>query len=113
MKNGIASFLFFGYNWMSKLESVGYDLLGSMKNINLLVFITQLGLSVVVPLGGFILLAVWLKQRFEWGGWVVVVGVLVGIACAAEGLRSTLKVMSAMGKDKKEVQPPVAFNDHE
>ena len=83
-----------------------------MKNINLLVFVTQLGLSVVVPLGGFILLAMWLKNQFAWGNWVIIAGIVVGVLCAAEGLRSTLKAMSMMAKDKEE-QPPVAFNDHD
>ena len=31
-----------------------------MKNISLLLWLTQLGLSVAVPLGGFILLGLWL-----------------------------------------------------
>ena len=34
-----------------------------MKNLNLLIWLTQLGLSVAVPLGGFILLGLWLSQR--------------------------------------------------
>ena len=40
-----------------------------MKNLNMLVWLTQLGLSVAGPLAGFILLAVWLRQHFELGGW--------------------------------------------
>ena len=47
-----------------------------MKNLNMLVWLTQLGLSVAGPLAGFILLAVWLRQRFELGGWVLVVGII-------------------------------------
>ena len=35
-----------------------------MKDLSLLVWLTQLGLSVAVPLAGFILLAVWLRSRF-------------------------------------------------
>ena len=85
-----------------------------MKDLHLLVWLTQLGLSVAVPLGGFILLAVWLQQRFGWGKWVVVAGVLLGLLCAAEGLVSSLKAMKRMSGDKKdEVPPPVSFNDHD
>ena len=36
-----------------------------MKELNLLVWLTQLGISVAGPLAGFILLAVWLRQRFD------------------------------------------------
>ena len=84
-----------------------------MKKMNLLIWLTQLGLSVVVPLGGFILLALWLRQQFGWGDWVIIVGVLLGVVCAVDGLRTSLKAMERMSKDKKEEQaPPVSFNEH-
>lgn len=85
-----------------------------MKDLSLLVFLTQLGLSVAVPFAGFVLLAVWLHQRWGWGSWVIWVGVALGLICAAEGLRSTLKAMTLIAKDKKETQDPgVSFNDHD
>lgn len=79
----------------------------------LFVFITQLGLSVAVPPVAFVLLAVWLRNRFQWGGWVIVAGVLLGVICAAGGLRSSLKAMEFMTRDKKKEKPPVAFNNHD
>ena len=84
-----------------------------MKNVNLLIWLVQLGLSVAVPLGGFIWLGVWLRQRFDLGVWVILAGVFVGVVCAIDGLRSSLKAMERMAKDKKEEPPPVSFNDHE
>ena len=48
-----------------------------MKQLNLLVWITQLGLSVAVPLVGFIWLAVWLRSRFGLGNWILAVGILL------------------------------------
>lgn len=84
-----------------------------MKNVNLLIWLVQLGLSVAVPLGGFIWLSVWLRQRFDLGVWVILAGVFVGAVCAIDGLRSSLKAMERMAKDKKEEPPPVSFNDHE
>lgn len=83
-----------------------------MKKINLLIWLTQLGLSVAIPLAGFILLALWLHNQFGWGEWVIVVGVLLGVVCAADGLRTSLKAMERMSKEKKEEEPPVSFNDH-
>lgn len=83
-----------------------------MKKINLLIWLTQLGLSVAIPLAGFILLALWLHNQFGWGEWVTVVGVLLGVVCAADGLRTSLKAMERMSKEKKEEEPPVSFNDH-
>ncbi len=84
-----------------------------MKNAKLLIWLTQLGLSTALPLAGFILLAVWLHQKFQWGVWVVIAGVILGIICAVDGLRSSLKAMERMGNDKKESPPAVGFNDHE
>lgn len=84
-----------------------------MKNVNLLIWLTQLGLSVAAPLGGFLWLGVWLRQRFNLGVWVVLAGALVGVVCAIDGLRVSLKAMERMARDKKEEEPPVSFNDHE
>lgn len=84
-----------------------------MKDMKLLIWLTQLGLSVAVPLGGFILLAVWLQNRFGWGKWVVVVGVVLGVICAAEGMMSSFKAMKRMSEKKEEEKPPISFNDHE
>ena len=85
-----------------------------MKNLNLLIWLTQLGISVAVPLGGFVVLAVWLRQRFDLGVWVIIAGVAIGLYCAVNGLRSSLKSMARLAKDKKEeIPPPVSFNDHE
>ena len=85
-----------------------------MKHINLLVWLTQLGISVAAPLGGFIWLGVFLRQRFALGVWVVLAGVFLGVVCAIDGLRVSLRAMERMAKDKKENDPPpVSFNDHE
>lgn len=85
-----------------------------MKDIGLLVWLTQLGLSVALPPAGFILLAVWLRDRFGWGDWVLWAGTVLGLICAADGLRSSLKAMSRLTKDKQQKDPPpVSFNDHE
>ena len=84
-----------------------------MKNLSLLVWITQLGLSVAVPPVGFILLATWIRNLFDLGVWVVIVGAILGLAFAVDGLRTSLKAMARMAKDKKEDTLPVSFNDHQ
>ena len=84
-----------------------------MKNINMLIWLTQLGISVAVPLGGFIWLGIWLRQRFSLGIWVVLAGILVGSICAVDGLRTSLKALERMSKEKNDEPPPVSFNDHE
>lgn len=84
-----------------------------MKNLNMLVWLTQLGLGVALPLLGFIWLAVRLRDRYGWGTWVLWAGIILGILCAVEGLRTSLKAMERMSRDKKEQEPPVTFNDHD
>ena len=84
-----------------------------MKNLGLLVWLTQLGLSVAIPPAVFILLAVWLRDRFGLGAWVVIVGILLGVICAVDGLRVSLKAMEQMSRDKQEEKPPLSFNDHD
>ena len=85
-----------------------------MKDMTLLVWLTQLGLSTALPLAGFIFLALWLRNRFGWGDWVLWVGIVLGIISAIDGFRNSLKAMERLGKrSRKETPPPVSFNDHD
>lgn len=84
-----------------------------MKDLNLLVWLTQLGLSVALPLAGFVILGVWLHERCGWGGWTVWVGIGIGLSSAISGFRGAIRTMALMSKDaKKNDPPPVSFNDH-
>lgn len=85
-----------------------------MKNLSMIVWLTQLGFSVAFPLAGFIILAVWLRDRFGLGAWVLVAGIILGIAGAVDGLRHSLKVMELLSKNTKDDDPPpVSFNSHD
>lgn len=78
-----------------------------------LVWLTQFGFSVVGPPVLCLLGAVWLQNRFGLGGWLPAVGLLVGLAGAVGGLRSSLRAIDRQGRDKKEkIPPPVSFNRH-
>lgn len=83
-----------------------------MKDLTLLVWLTQLGLSTALPLAGFILLALWLRNSFGWGDWVLWVGIVLGIVTAIDGFRTSLKAMERTGRRNREDEPPVSFNDH-
>lgn len=85
-----------------------------MKDLSLLVWLTQLGFSVAFPLAGSILLAVWLRERFGLGAWVIWVGIVLGFLGAVDGLRIALKALDRLTRKKKdESPPPVCFNDHD
>ena len=77
-----------------------------MKELSLIVWLTQLGFSIALPMGGFIWLAVWLRERYQLGGWVIIAGAVLGIAGAVDGLRYSLKAMELMRRDKAAKKTP-------
>ena len=83
-----------------------------MKDWKLLVWITQLGMGIAMPLAGFTLLGVWLKSRFGLGPWVVITGCAVGLICAVRTFIGSLKMLSQQ-QDRQDPRPPVGFNKHE
>lgn len=84
-----------------------------MKELNLLLWLTQLGLSVAVPPVCFILLAAWLKNSCGWGSWVLWVGIGLGIYCAIVGFVSSMRTLARLTKNKQQDKPAVRFNDHD
>ena len=69
-----------------------------MKDLSLLVWFTQLGVSTALPLCGYVLLSLWLRNQFGWGAWVVVAGSIIGIVTAIDGFRTSLRTMEQMAK---------------
>ena len=84
------------------------------KNLSLLIWLTQLGLSVAMPPVVAIVLAVWLQRSYELGNWVLWAGIALGVICAVDGLRVSLLAMQRLQKNKEDKEPPpVSFNDHD
>ena len=85
-----------------------------MKILNLLMWVGQFGFSVIFPTLFFLLLAVWLQQKFLLGGWIIIafgiLGVLTSISTTKSCLRSLCKAAEEASGSKK---PPVGFNDHQ
>ena len=84
-----------------------------MKELSLLTWLTQLGLSVALPPVALILLVVWLRDRFGWGNWILWVGIILGIYCAVTGFISSMRTLSRFTKEKKQDKPAVSFNEHD
>lgn len=82
-----------------------------MKEWGLLIWLPQFGISVVFPLIGFIMLAVWLRDTYNWGQWILWVCILCGLITAAVGVRDTVKAIQ-LQTHKDSDPPPVSFNDH-
>lgn len=86
---------------------------GIMKLLNLLMWVIQFGFSIIFPTVFFLILAVWLQNRFGLGMWILavcgVLGILTSVSTARSCLRSLRKAAAEAGSDR---EPPAAFNDH-
>ena len=84
-----------------------------MKYLSLLMWVTQFGFSALFPTCFFLVAAVWLREKFGLGIWIVVVlgilGLMTSFSTAKSCIRSLLKEMDRIS-DRKD--PPPAFNDH-
>ena len=83
-----------------------------MKDLQLLTWLTQLGLNTAVPLVGFVLLAAWLRNRFGLGLWVLLAGIGLGLLFAIDGFIRSLKMLSQITKEQKK-KPPISFGEHD
>lgn len=84
-----------------------------MKEWGMLIWLPQFGISIVFPLIGFIMLAVWIRDHWGWGNWVIWVGIAFGLITAAVGVRDTAKAMLMLDKKKKDRTQDISFNDHQ
>ena len=84
-----------------------------MKILNLLMWVTQFGVSVIFPTCFFLIIGVWLQNRFDLGVWIVIalgiLGVMTSISTAKACMKSLQKAADEASGKK---QPPIAFNDH-
>ena len=84
-----------------------------MKILNLLMWVTQFGVSVIFPTCFFLIVAVWLQNRFDLGVWIVItlgiLGVMTSVSTAKACLKSLQKAAEEASGSKK---TPIAFNDH-
>lgn len=84
-----------------------------MKFLNLLMWVGQFGFSIIFPTVFFLMLAVWLQNRFQLGLWIVLVlgilGVLTSISTTRSCLRSLRKAAEEASGSK---ESPVSFNSH-
>lgn len=78
-----------------------------------LVWLTQFGLSICVPPVLFVAVSVWMQKALSLDGWIVAVGVILGILGAVCSMRYSLKAIERQGREpKKKSPPPVSFNHH-
>ena len=84
-----------------------------MKLLNLIMWVVQFGFSILFPTVFFLMLAIWLQDKFGLGLWIVIVLGIVGVLTSVSTTRSCLKSLRKAADEAGERKdPPVAFNDH-
>ena len=84
-----------------------------MKLLNLLMWVIQFGFSILFPTVFFLILAVWLQNKFSLGIWIVVVLGVLGVLTSISTTRSCLQSLRKAADEASESNPPpVCFNDH-
>lgn len=85
----------------------------TMKELKLLLWVTQFGLSILVPPCFLLWVAVALRSRYGLGMWIIAVLGILGLMTSFSTAKANLR---AMRKDAEEAgsqkAPPVSFNDH-
>ena len=82
------------------------DLYKALENI---VWLTQLGLSMLLPLVALMAGSWWLVEHRGWPAWIYIPAILIGIACGA----STLLRFGRMMQKKETKNNRTGFNSHE
>jgi len=84
-----------------------------MKLLNLLMWVSQFGISIIFPTLFFLWLATRLQEKFGLGMWILAVfgilGILTSVSTARSCLRSMRKAAEELSSSK---EPPLRFNDH-
>lgn len=82
-----------------------------MKTLSLILWVTQFGLSILLPPCLFLWLAAWLQQNHDFGLWTSFFGGVLGILISISTAKANWRAM------RKEAEsdtppPPVSFNEH-
>ena len=65
-------------------------------------FITQLGLSMIVPLLLCIFVTIWLRDKFGLGNFVVLIGIILGILTSFYNLATFIKFATRKANESKD-----------
>ena len=85
-----------------------------MKLLSLLIWVGQFGFSILFPLCFFLLLATWLRAKFELGMWIVIVFGIIGLLTTVRTVRSCLEALKKASEEvSSQEKPPLSFNDHD
>ncbi|MGM9590443.1 MAG: AtpZ/AtpI family protein [Faecousia sp.] len=85
-----------------------------MKFLNLLLWVTQLGFSILFPLCFFLYLGYWLQNKFSLGLWVIILLGILGLLTSVSTVKSCLRsLLKAADEASPQRDTPIAFNNHD
>lgn len=70
------------------------------KHMRAATWITQFGLSMVSPIILCVIFALWLRNTFNTGDWLVLVAIIVGVAASFVTMVSYMKTVKKEMEDK-------------
>jgi len=82
-----------------------------MKTLSLILWVTQFGLSILLPPCLFMWLAAYLQQSHGFGIWTSIVGGIFGILISISTAKANWRSMRKEAESGSQ-PPPVSFNDH-
>ena len=71
-----------------------------------LAMVTQFGISTITPMLLCIFAALWLKNKFALGDWVVLIGVFMGIGSGFLSMMKMIRQMSELSKKEDDDDSP-------
>ena len=85
-----------------------------MKILSLLMWVGQFGFSIIFPTVFFLLVGVWLRNKFTLSGWILI---LFGILGLFTSISTTKGCLHSLRKAAEEASgqrtPPIGFNKHQ
>lgn len=76
---------------------------------NTLPLVSQLGISLVVPLVFCLLICYFLADRFGLGSWIYIIGIILGLGAFAA---TCYRIYKKETDKSKHADAPAAFNNH-
>ena len=83
-----------------------------MKILELILWVTQFGFSILFPPCLLLLLAHWLHTSHGWGMWTMAAAGILGLLISVSTARANWKAMKKLAGLDKPGDRPVSFNDH-
>lgn len=84
-----------------------------MKQLQKLLWLTQLGVSLVTPPLLCLFLGHLAQSKWGWGTWVMVAALLIGLAASVCSAASFLRYCKKCSEKEGKGDKPIAFNNHE